>query len=427
MEYVKLKNITTKITKGTTPSNINAEFTESGINYFRSEMLGKSKYLDKSDGILFISKETHEKLKRSHIKENDILFSMAGAYLGKLVIVSKDDIPANTNQAVAIIRFIDNINIDYVYYFMSQKSFTTYVNCMSAQAAQPNINLKQIGNLQIAFPNHDIQTKIASVLSTYDDLIETNNKRIKLLEQMAENLYKEWFVRFRFPNFEQYKTKDSSLGRIPECFNVVKINTLVDYYIGGGWGSDKPNDQFCEEAYVVRGTDFPHFKIGKLDTCPLRYHKTSNFNARALRENDIVLEVSGGTQDQPVGRSILITKKQLNRLHNRLICASFCKQIRCNSDKISPRYLYYWLQYMYETRMIDKFQLQSTGIINFKFEYFMRKCDVILPPFEIMKKFDLIVEPLYTEIDIIAQQNENLIKQRDFLLPRLMSGKLEVE
>ena len=174
MEYVKLKDITTKITKGTTPSNIGATFTDKGINYFRSEMLGKSKYLDKSSGMMFISESTHNKLKRSQIETNDILFSMAGIYLGKLAIVKDEDIPANTNQAVALIRFNKGVNIDYLYYFMVQKSFNAYVNCMSAQAAQPNINLKQIGNLQIALSSDEHQKRIADILSNYDNLIENN-------------------------------------------------------------------------------------------------------------------------------------------------------------------------------------------------------------------------------------------------------------
>ena len=84
------------------------------------------------------------------------------------------------------------------------------------------------------------------------------------------------------------------------------------------------------------------------------------------------------------------------------------------------------MQFLYYTRIIDKFQLQSTGIINFKFEYFLRKGDIMLPPKALMDRFDEKVKVLYKEKSILARQNDNLIKQRDLLLPRLMSGKLEV-
>ena len=81
---------------------------------------------------------------------------------------------------------------------------------------------------------------------------------------------------------------------------------------------------------------------------------------------------------------------------------------------------------MYDTRIIDRFQLQSTGIINFQFEYFLRKGDLLLPEKRLMEMFDEQVKPMYAQIAFVAKENNNLIKQRDLLLPRLMSGKLEV-
>ena len=143
-------------------------------------------------------------------------------------------------------------------------------------------------------------------------------------------------------------------------------------------------------------------------------------------ENDIIIEVSGGTAEQPVGRTLLVTKDVIDRLGGKVICASFCKQIRLNTEVVTPYYFYYWMRFLYDTRMIDRFQLQSTGIINFKFEYFLRKGDIMLPPKDLMDRFDEKVKVLYDEISLLAQQNENLAKQRDILLPRLMSGKLEV-
>ncbi len=85
------------------------------------------------------------------------------------------------------------------------------------------------------------------------------------------------------------------------------------------------------------------------------------------------------------------------------------------------------MKFLYDTRIIDRFQLQSTGIINFKFEFFLNKGDVLVPPKELMNQFSDIVEQIYYEKAVIARQNENLIRQRDLLLPRLMSGKLEVK
>lgn len=94
---------------------------------------------------------------------------------------------------------------------------------------------------------------------------------------------------------------------------------------------------------------------------------------------------------------------------------------------MSPYYFYYWMKFLYDTRIIDRFQLQSTGIINFKFEPFLRRGDVVLPPKEVMLAFEKQVSLCHKEMNQLAKQNSLLARQRDLLLPRLMSGKLEVK
>lgn len=173
---VTLDSITTKITKGTTPTSVGCTFENNGINFIKSESLGNSRNLDRSK-FAFISEQTHEKLKRSQIETNDILFSMAGMFLGKTAIVTSDLIPANTNQAVAIIRIdTDKANHEYVYYYLNQRSIIQTINASSAQSAQPNINLKQIGQLGINLPDRKTQDRIAAILSTIDIKIEVNNQ-----------------------------------------------------------------------------------------------------------------------------------------------------------------------------------------------------------------------------------------------------------
>lgn len=143
---IKLADLCIVITKGTTPSNIGESFTETGIKYIRSEMLTSSKYI--TGQFMYISPETHNKLKRSQLKEGDILFSMAGAYLGKTAILRSEDVPANTNQATALIRIdTEKCNNEYVYYCLNIPEMVKTVNTVQSQSAQPNINLKQIGLL----------------------------------------------------------------------------------------------------------------------------------------------------------------------------------------------------------------------------------------------------------------------------------------
>ena len=398
MEYVKLKDITTKITKGTTPSNIGASFTDEGINYFRSEMLGKAKHLDKSSGMMFISESTHNKLKRSQIEANDILFSMAGIYLGKLAIVKDEDVPANTNQAVALIRFNKGVNIDYLYYFMVQKSFNAYVNCMSAQAAQPNINLKQIGNLQIALPTDERQKRIADILSNYDNLIENNNKRIKLLEQMAENLYKEWFVRFRFPGYEDVEFEEKK----PR-----------------GWQVG------TEDKKHFTPTIFKYGELRKIGS----FVRGKNITAANMIEGAVPvisagLQPSGYHNEANVyGASLTISASGANagylQYHLQDIWTADCSYYQ---DDATIWFVYNTLKYIQSVIS----NLQCGAAQPHVYPKNINKLCVLIPTEELIYKFNEYVKPYYDEIKIFNQRNQLLTKQRDMLLPRLMSGKIEV-
>lgn len=380
MKYVKLKDITTKITKGTTPSNIGASFTDEGVNYFRSEMLGKSKYLDKSSGLMYISESTHNKLKRSQINPGDILFSMAGIYLGKLAIVQEEDVPANTNQAVALIRFDRNVNIDYLYYFMSQRSFNSYVNCMSAQAAQPNINLKQIGNLQIALPTDKQQKKIADILSVYDNLIENNKKRIKILEQMAENIYKEWFVRFRFPGYEDAEFDNG----VPKNWEYSKLINFIDVRYGK------------DHKSIEEGT-IPILGSGGI----MRY------GDRALYNGEAVLIPRKGSLN-----NIMYINGDFWTVDTLFYSIPKIKNI--------ARYLYFTFKYF------DMDSLNSGASIPSMTTDIIYHLKMRQPDATVLEMFDEVLKPIYEEMDILGKQNDSIKNQRDMLLPRLMSGKLEV-
>lgn len=405
MEYLKLKDITTKITKGTTPSNIGASFTDEGINYFRSEMLGKSKYLDKSSGMMFISESTHNKLKRSQIEADDILFSMAGIYLGKLAIVKDEDVPANTNQAVALIRFNKGVNIDYLYYFMVQKSFNAYVNCMSAQAAQPNINLKQIGNLQIALPIDEQQKRIADILSNYDNLIENNNKRIKLLEQMAENLYKEWFVRFRFLGYENTKFVDG----IPSDWQILRMSDFC-YVTDGTHDTPKPvNDGGVP---LVTGKCIKNGFIDFNESYNISYQDHESISKRSGLQTGDILFSNIGT----VGTTCLVNYDREFSVKNVII-------FKPDNIKVS-NYLYSWLN---SDSIQAIFTTQTNGASQqFVGLNFMRRFKILVPNANVLDLYSDRIKSIRTEIVKLHDINENLIKQRDLLLPRLMSGKLEV-
>lgn len=421
-EKVKLKNLCSVITKGTTPSNIGAEFTKIGINYIRSEMVTAAKYIS-STGMLYISQETHEKLKRSQLQAGDILFSMAGVYLGKTAILREEDVPANTNQAVALIRTIPGkCYREYIYYFLNNPTIIKSVNTITSQSAQPNINLTQIGDIEIVLPTLEEQKKIANILSAYDALIENNQKQIKLLEEAAQRLYKEWFVDLRFPGYETTPIS----GGIPQGWKKIPLGEILEYEIGGGWGEDQSIDKCDQQSFVIRGTDLYDVIHGKAKSIPCRYQTESSLKSRRLEDGDIVFEVSGGSRTEGVARTALIRQSMLDFWGIPVICASFCKLIRFKDKQLS-QYMYDTLQYLRNSGETGKYDKRSaSSIVNYRWKDFLEQEEILVPTHDILQKYNIISENVYSIIITKSQAMEKSAEARDRLLPKLMSGEIEV-
>ena len=359
------------------------------------------------------------------LRKGNVLIARTGNTIGVSYFVDKDLEAVHNNGTIKIITK-SSLNSKFLYYYLNLESIKKQIYNYAFSSTQPNLRIDDLLRLRVPNFNISIQTRIANILSTYDKLIENNDKRIAILEQEAEELYKEWFVRFRFPGHGKVLLKTTSTGlRIPETFEIKPINSVLGYYIGGGWGNDDFTNEYTVPASVIRGADFPNIINGCYTKFPYRYHKKTNHKSRILKYGDIVFEISGGTAEQPVGRSVYVTKG-LIETNNNAICASFCKLLRCN-DSIRTEYFYYWLKFLYDTRIIDRYQLQSTGIINFNFEFFLRKGFVMIPPNEVMTSFSNKIADIFNLIDSLGKENYLLSSQRDYLLPRLMSGKLEVK
>ena len=363
--------------------------------YIRSRDIKNGRIL--SSNLAYLEEETFQFIKKYIIEEGDVAITIV-ANIGDIGYCDTDCDKFNlTENAVRLTKFNQKIvDSQYLAFYLGQPFMKQYMESLAAGAAQAKLGIYKIEKIKVPLPKIEYQRRIASILSAYDNLIENNNRRIRLLEQMAENLYKEWFVRFRFPGHEKVEMIDSKIGKIPSSFIVTTMNEVFEEHIGGGWGNEDKNEEFPVLASVIRGADFPNVWHYDISTCPKRYHKISNYKSRQLQDGDIVLEISGGTSEQPVGRTVLITQDMINRFEEgKVICASFCKLVRLKKGKISPFYFYYWMHYLYDTRIIDRYQLQSTGIINFKFEAFLKKGILMLPPKDLMLSFEEQMVPLF--------------------------------
>lgn len=398
---------------------------ESGVMYLTSKNFKNDGLnLSKIDFISWADYEKHFKKSRGALVQptpGDIVFGIIGT-IGTPYIVKENDL-FGLSSSVGILRPTEEVDCRFLYYYMTSSPFQLAVEGMKGGSAQGFLSLEMIKNLPLLKPEILVQKKIAAVLSAYDELIEVNNRRIALLEKMAEELYREWFVRMRFPGHQKTKFNKG----IPEGWEVRCFRDLISYYIGGGWGEENQSIGFGVRAHVVRGTDIPSLNAGEYSVGVSRYHKESNFKSRKLIPGDMVFEVSGGSTNQLLGRSVLITEGILEFLDQEVICASFCKLMRVNAELISPLFLKYFLKLYYDSDLVGIYQVQSTGISNYQFESFLSYQTVITPPLEIVMKFDNFVAPLLEEKDVLAVANVNLKNSRARLLSRLISGKLSVE
>lgn len=380
---VTLDSITTKITKGTTPTSVGCTFENSGVNFIKSESLGNSRNIDRSK-FAFISEQTHEKLKRSQIEKNDILFSMAGMFLGKTGIVTDDLVPANTNQAVAIIRIdTEKANHEYVYYYLNQRSVVQAVNASSAQSAQPNINLKQIGQIEIDLPERKLQDKIVSILSAIDFKIEKNNQINENLEQQAKAIYQQMFIENTSPNWAEGSLRD-----------------IADITMGQSPSGSSYNEDGIGTIFFQGRAEFSfRFPTIRLYTTEPK---------RMAYANDILMSVRAPVGDLNIAHTDCCIGRGLAAIHSKTNHQSFV------------------LYTMFSLRkQLDVFNGEGTvfGSIN---RNSLNDMPILIPSDETIEEFEKIVAPMDAAIRNNYDEICRLQAVRDSLLPRLMSGELDV-
>ena len=390
---VTLKDITTKITKGTTPTSIGCKFEKSGINFIKSESLVDGKTIDKSK-FAFISERTHERLKRSQIEENDILFSMAGMFLGKTGIATAEVVPANTNQAVAIIRVDDTkANYEYVYYYLNQKSVIHTINTTSAQSAQPNINLKQIGKIKINLPNRKKQDQIVSLLSAIDLKISNNVEINDNLEQQAQSYFQELFVDNADPEW--------TTGTISDLGTVVGGSTpskaKPEYYTESGIAWITPKDLSNNKSKFVSHGENDITELG------LR-----NSSASIMPEGTVLF-----SSRAPIGYIAIAAGEVTTNQGFKSVVPK---------PEIGTPFVYFFLK-----NTLPVIEGMASGS-TFKevSGSTMKNVPAVIPDAETLAKFSDFCAPIFAQQRILEEQNQSLATLRDNLLPKLMSGEIDV-
>ena len=303
-----------------------------------------------------------------------------------------------------------------------------------------SLNGATIGRLPIVLPSLTEQNLVADVLEAFDDRITLLRDTNATLEAIAQALFKSWFVDFdpvrakmegRTPEGIDEATaalfpdgfEMSELGEVPKGWALKPFGALLAHSIGGDWGSEQSEEKNTVRVAIIRGTDIPDLQSGRDNRVPIRYTSEKKLLTRQLQDGDIVIEVSGGSKDQPTGRALYVTNELLKRFDCPVEPASFCRLFR-PVDRVTGVLLGQHLRFIYDQGKTWEYQNQSTGIANFQTKHFLDKELVAIPPESVLNVFSETVQALVDRT--ITSQIDELTQIRDTLLPRLISGQLRL-
>lgn len=378
----------------------------SGKIFLRIENITDDGHLDFSK-TRFISDEEYPRwTKRVKPKKEDIVFSYE-ATLGRYAIIPKN-FEGCLGRRIALIR-PDNSKGFYkflYYYFFSNQWKIEVANYLTTGATVDRIPLIKFPQFKVFLPPLPIQKKIAAVLSAYDDLIENNNRRIAILEKMAEELYQEWFVRLRFPDHENTKI----IKGIPEGWEVKKIGEIVNFLSGFSFKSKNYLSIGKYAIVTIKNVQAGYF-VNKctdfIDDLP----SNMKFHCR-LKTGDILMSLTGN-----VGRTCFVIGDYF--LLNQRVANLKTKV------KNSIQFVYYTFNNQSMTQLIENLSLGSTAQMNLS-PIQLAKQKIIIPEQKILNSFEKILTPKNSEIILLLKSNEILKTSRDRLLSRLMAGKIDV-
>ena len=391
-----------------------------------------------------ISVEDYEALVKQGCRPNvgDVLIAKDGNSALDTVCSVDEPLDAVLLSSVAILRPDPKVvDSHFLRHYLSSPDTIDYLktNFISG-AAIPRVVLRDFKKAEIRLPNLVTQRAIAKILDSLDDRIKLLGETNVTLEAIAQALFKSWFVDFdpvrakmegRVPEGMDEATaalfpdglEESELGAVPKGWNLVPFGQLLSHTIGGDWGSDAPEEKNDTRVAIIRGTDIPDLQSGANSRVPIRYTSLKKLATRRLEDGDIVLEVSGGSKDQPTGRALYLTNGLLGQFDCPVEPASFCRLLRPSHKGIGV-VLGQHLTYIYAQGKTWEYQNQSTGIANFQTVHFLETELVVVPSNDILTAFVDMVRPLIERTHLT--QIQDLSNLRDTLLPRLISGQLRL-
>lgn len=350
--------------------------------------------------------EPFDKTEYYSLQANDIVIGMDGSRVGKnKARIKEEDLPLLLAQRVACVRHNELAEQDYLYYNIFSKKFIDYVNSIHTGSAIPHISQKQIEDYKILLPNLETQRRIASILSSLDRKIEWNNKINADLEEMAQAIFKNWFVDFE--PFKDGKFVDSELGMIPEGWKVGRLGEFCKCLLGGTPSRSK-EEYWNGDVNWINSGEINKFRIleasEKITELGLAKSAT-----KLLPKKTTVLAITGATLGQ-------VSLLEIDTCANQSVIGVL------ENTEVPYEYIYPFIK----DRIEMLIQHQTGGAQQHINKDNVESLIFLLPAINVLEDYFSLVSPMYKRIESLCFENLYLSLLRDTLLPRLMSGELEV-
>lgn len=359
-----------------------------------------------------ISSDDFEKLVRQGCqpKVGDVLIAKDGATALDTVCEVKKPLKAVLLSSIAILRpDRDKVTTQYLRYYLDAEPTREYMKAaFTTGAAIPRVVLKDFKRAQVRYPEISLQRKITSILSAYDNLNENNLRRIKILEEITQNLYREWFVKFRFPGHQKGKMVESSMGKIPEGWDEVRVEDLYQT-ASGGTPSRKVPEYFDGAINWAKTQELRDCFIFETEE-KISEKGLRNSSAKIFPENTVLVAMYGAT----IGQLAILARQ------------STTNQACCALIKKNPCFGHSFAFLTLKERRADLIKLRQGAAQQNVNQVVIKGFKIIKPKADVVSEFNSIADPMLDLIKNLQRRNFILRQTRDFLLPKLISGEVDV-
>lgn len=416
-----------RVTKGTTPTTVGGRFTSSGINFVKVESIEADGRLVE-EKLAHIDEASNGLLSRSSLQEGDILFTIAGT-IGRVAIVPRDLLPANTNQAVAIIRPDPrSVNPRFLYFALRDNARIRQANSRVVQSVQANFSLTELGRIKIPLPERDRQDAIVDFLGALDDKIELNRRMNRTLEEIARSIFRSWFVDFDpvrgtatvpddirrlFPA----RLVESPIGPIPEGWAATPLGEQVEVMRGLSYTGASLADEGMPLHNLNSVLEGGGYKFDGI-----KYY-TGEFRERdRVRPGDVIVaNTEQGFEHLLIGYPAIVPRL----VGEEGLYSHHLYRVRpLKGSLLTRRWLYLLLV---GSRMHASVAGYSNGTtVNMLPKEGLTKQRVAVPRVETVARFDDIVGPMFDQQEALVAESQTLADLRDTLLPKLISGEVRL-